>query len=235
MRQLTGGAVRDPDLLNYARMLVPFQHVPPSGLWRRHGKFAVTAYTLALPAEPGATALVVRRYLAAFGPATREDIGHFTSFRLRDIDAALSALQPLRLWTDEGGRELLDLPRAPAPAADTDIPVRLLARWDAALLSHRDRSRILPPAHHEHVIKRANGDFLPTYLVEGLVAGLWSHTVSRERAVLTLRPLGPASNPLPRGLEREALRMLELLAPDAATLTVEVKSPDSLPRGNHAR
>ncbi|MBA2555506.1 MAG: winged helix DNA-binding domain-containing protein [Geodermatophilaceae bacterium] len=72
VRRLTGGAVGEADLLNYARMLVPFLHVPPSGLWRRHGKFAVVAYTGGLPAEPTATALVVRRYLAAFGPATRE-------------------------------------------------------------------------------------------------------------------------------------------------------------------
>lgn len=222
VRRLTGGAVGEADLLNYARMLVPFLHVPPSGLWRRHGKFAVVAYTGGLPAEPTATALVVRRYLAAFGPATREDIAHFTSFRLRDIDAGLASLEEVRRCTDERGRELLDLSRAPMPMPDTAIPVRLLARWDAALLSHRDRTRILPTAHESHVIKRSNGDFLPTYLVDGLVAGTWSYTATSAHAVLTLRPLGHDPRCLPAGLESEAVRMLRFLAPDSGQRCIEI-------------
>ncbi|MBA3248894.1 MAG: winged helix DNA-binding domain-containing protein [Geodermatophilaceae bacterium] len=201
------------DALNVARAVTPLVHVPPSGYLAQHGKFSLTAARVPLPADPAATALVVRRYLAAFGPATRDDIAAFTYFRLRDLDAALTLLQPLRRLTDGRGRDLLDLPRAPLPADDVATPVRLLARWDAAVLSHRDRTRIVPAELTEHVVRRANGDFLPTVLVAGLVAGSWSHHVSRERAVLTVRLLRGAA---PAELEAEAMWMLGLLAPAAS-------------------
>jgi hypothetical protein len=207
------------DPLNIARELTALVHVPPSGSFGRHGKFSVVSWPGPLVGEPAATTLVLRRYLGAFGPATREDIAAFTYFRYQQIDAALAALEPLRRFTDGRGRDLLDLPRAPVPAEDTATPVRLLARWDAAVLSHRDRSRILPPRFKDAVVKQANGDFLPTFLVDGLIAGSWSHTVRRDAAVLALRPLGGA---LPADIEPEADRMLAFLAPSAARRTIEV-------------
>lgn len=69
----------------------------------------------------------------------------------------------------------------------------------------------------EHVARRANGDFLPTVLVAGLVAGSWSHRVTRERAVLTVRLLRGTA---PAELEAEAMRMLGLLAPAVASRAV---------------
>ena len=50
----------------------------------------------------------------------------------------------LRCFRDEGGRELLDLPRAPMAKADLPAPARLLPRWEELLLAHKDRSRVLP-------------------------------------------------------------------------------------------
>ena len=87
---------------------------------------------------------LVRRYLAAFGPATRADIADWSGLRVADFAAALDALEPLRRFRDERGRELLDLPRAPLPPADAPAPVRFLPKWDNPLLAHADRRRVLP-------------------------------------------------------------------------------------------
>lgn len=211
------------DALNLARAITPLVHVPPSGYLARHGKFSLTAWPEPLPADPAATALVVRRYLAAFGPATRDDIAAFTYFRLRDLDAALAHLEPLRRLTDGAGRDLLDLPRAPLPAEDVPTPVRLLARWDAAVLSHRERARIVPAQLTEFVVRRANGDFLPTVLVDGQVAGSWSHQVDRDSATLSVQMLTGAPPP---ELESEAMRMLDLLAPPAVRRELNVGFAD---------
>ena len=72
-------------------------------------RFATVDDDLLEPA-PGRVTLV-RRYLAAFGPATRADIARWSGVRVRDLESAIAALEPLRRFRDESGRELLDLPR----------------------------------------------------------------------------------------------------------------------------
>jgi hypothetical protein len=81
---------------------------------------------VAVPDPAAARVEVVRRYLGAFGPAARADVAKWSGLRVADIAPALDALEPLRRFRDEQGRELLDLPRAPVPPADTVAPVRFL-------------------------------------------------------------------------------------------------------------
>ncbi len=221
VQDLSGGAVKRQWLLDYARLMVPMVHLAPSGLWQRHGKFSLVAWRDGLEPEPAATALLVRRYLAAFGPASREDVAAFTWLRYRQIDPALAELEPLRRFTDSRGRELYDLPRGPLPPEDVLVPPRLLARFDAAVLSHRDRTRILPAGIRDEVMEMMGGNLMP-YLVDGLVAGRWAYRQQRDRAVLTLRPFVPTGGSLPADLEAEAHRMLSFVAPDAHDRQVEL-------------
>jgi len=215
VRELTAGAIPDPLLLDYARIMLPLIHVPPSGFWRHHGKPAMLAWPEPLPEDPAATALLVRRYLAAFGPATREDIAHFTYLRYRQIDPALAALTPLRHFTDAQGRDLLDLVDMPLPDEDQPLPVRFLARWDAAIISHKDRTRILPAAYQARLTPTPNGMILSSYLVDGKVAGIWSHDQQGETATLTLQPFGPQEESSSTALEEEGDRLLAFLTPTA--------------------
>lgn len=223
VHELSGGTVKRESLLDYARTMLPLVHVPPSGMWQRHGKFSLVGWDRPLEAEPAATMALVRGYLAAFGPATREDIAAFTWLRYRQIDPALAALEPQRC-TDLAGRDLYDLPGAVVPAEDVATPVRLLARLDAAVISYRDRTRILPAEHHDEVMKMVRSNVMP-YLADGLVAGQWSYTLRRGTAVLTLRPFTARSGPLPPDLEPEAERMLAFVAPDADERVVELADP----------
>jgi len=154
---LCGGVLDPHDLLHYARALLPMTHVYPSGAFKQHGKFSLVGLAADLPVEPAATAVLVRRYLAAYGPATREDIAHFTYLKYRQLDPAVAELDVVRL-SDKDGRDLIDLPRAPRPAEDVVAPVRFLAKRDAAVISHKDRTRILPAAYHERVVRKINGD-----------------------------------------------------------------------------
>ena len=64
---------------------------------------------------------VVRRYLAAFGPAPRTDIASWAGLDIGDLVPSLERLS-LRRFVDERGKELLDLPRAPLP--DPSTPAR---------------------------------------------------------------------------------------------------------------
>jgi hypothetical protein len=222
VHELSDGRVAAESLLDYARTMLPMVHVPPSGMWQRHGKFSLVAWQGRLEAEPAATAALVRGYLAAFGPATRADIAAFTALRYRQIDPALAELEPLRRRTDATGRELYDLPDAPLSGEDVTVPVRLLARLDAAVISYRDRTRILPAAHHDEVMAMGRAN-TPPYLVDGLVAGQWSYEHKSGTAVLTVRPF--TRGPVPAELEREAERMLAFVAPDANDRRIELLAP----------
>src|SRR6267143_2153866 len=107
-----------------------------------------------VPKPQDAYALLVRRHLGAFGPATVADIATWSSIRVPNIRAALAKMQDLRRFTDDRGRELVDLSRAPRPSTDAEAPARFLAQFDAAILGHAapERTRILPEAHRKQVI-----------------------------------------------------------------------------------
>jgi hypothetical protein len=162
----------------------------------------------------------VRRYLAAFGPASREDIAHFTYLRYHQLDPAMAEIGAVSKYTDTEGRDLWDLPRAPITREDTPTPVRFLPNWDAALLSHKDRTRILPEQWHKHVVKSINGGLLATYLLDGQVAGLWTTARKGKAATMKLEPFIPIPPAASAEVEREGMRMLKFIEPDATTHTL---------------
>jgi Winged helix DNA-binding domain len=178
-------------------------HGPESSLWTTRPAAVYHPYP-----EPesmdvlAARTELVRRYLAAFGPATRADIADWSGLRVSDFAAAVDALEPLRRFRNDEGKELVDLPRAPLPAAETRAPVRFLPKWDNTLLAHADRRRVVSDELRKGVIAK-NGDVAATILVDGVVAGIWSnqkHKVTTELVV-------PVSRTAKREVEDEAVRL----------------------------
>jgi hypothetical protein len=186
-----------------ARVRAHVVHHHETALWsgRPQGRFvALEEPELHDPTE--ARAEVFRRYLTAFGPATRRDIGAWSMMHVPEIDRALALLEPLRRFRDEQGRELLDVQRAPIPDPETPVPVRFLPKWDNVLLAWADRTRILPERYRKTVIGQ-NGDVAQTFLVDGFVAGTWR--VEKGRVVL--EPFAKLSPAARRELEDEAGRL----------------------------
>jgi Winged helix DNA-binding domain len=198
-------------------------HVPPSGHW---GSFARPRYIDASAWLPGVTPpdaddalrVAVERYLGAFGPASDADIGKWIGQpRLPRVRAAIAALgDRIRRFRDPAGRELVDLIDAPLATGDEPAPVRFLARWDEVLIGYDRRERILPEAVAGDVIRRKNGDFLPSFTVDGYVAGTWSVASSAAEAILDIVPSLPVTPADRRGLTDEAERLVRFVAPDAA-------------------
>ena len=181
------------------------ERTPESALWGFRGSPAFAPAEHELAPQPEAGAYLVRRYLAAFGPATRADLSQWSGVPVRDLTPGLEQVK-LRTFRDERGRELLDLPRAPLAPADAVAPPRLLPRWDELLLAHADRTRVLPEEYRKTVIKK-NGDVLQTFLVDGFVAGLWRE----ERGRVVLEPFKSIPRTARRELEDEARRLEEWL------------------------
>ena len=130
-----------------ARVRAHVLHHHETALWRGRPEGRFAAIDEPEPHDPTeARAEILRRYLAAFGPASRKDISAWSMMHMPELDRALERLEPLRRFRDEKGRELLDVPRAPLPDAETPAPVRFLPKWDNVLLGVRGPDARAPGA-----------------------------------------------------------------------------------------
>ncbi|HLX20465.1 MAG TPA: winged helix DNA-binding domain-containing protein [Gaiellaceae bacterium] len=183
-------------------------HHHETALWnaRPEGRFVAVDEPADAHVPVEARAEMLRRYLAAFGPASVRDMSGWSMMHMPELRASL-ALLDLRTFRDENGRELVDIPRGPLPDPDTPSPARFLPKWDNVLLSYADRTRILPERYRKTIIG-PNGDVRPTFLVDGYVAGTWS----AEKGRVVTEPFAPLSRDAKRELAEEAERLQTFLA-----------------------
>jgi hypothetical protein len=202
--------------------IIPMVHVPHDGEGYGRSRYAVAAEWLGVKPPQldlaESHAHVARRYLAAFGPATIDDLVAYVGrgrggIRVwRDAIAALGD-EVIHL-RDEAGRTLLDLESAPRPGADVEAAPRLLARWDSVLLSHapKARDRVIADRYRSRVFSK-NADVLPTLLVDGMVAGTWELVRTDASTRIDLRPFARLSRADRLALESEAQRVLAIVSP----------------------
>jgi winged helix DNA-binding protein len=197
-----------------------FVRVPADGEWRAKAPSALRAAPVGrkkLDAEAALDEVVVR-HLRAFGPAGPEDVAGWIGWRTPPVRDAFARLKrKLRPFLDDAGRTVHDLPDAARPDPETPAPPRFLAPFDSVLLAYasKRRARILPDKHRDAVYERANLRILPTYLVDGRVAGTWSFEVKRREATLTLRPLEKLPRDTRAALVDEGERLARMVAPEA--------------------
>ncbi|MET8682789.1 winged helix DNA-binding domain-containing protein [Streptomyces sp. NPDC004732] len=222
----------DPQSLAVAaRCMLPLVQVTPRGLWRRSGQVALTTVGQWLgddesAGSSGAASLddAVLRYLGAFGPASVNDMQ--TWARLTRLREVFERLRPrLRTFRDENGVELFDLPDAPRPDPDTPAPPRFLPEYDNLLLSHADRTRVIPDAYKGRTWK-VNQPYC-VFLLDGFLAGVWRVVEDAKSgvAVLTIEPFGARPGRAQREeLVREAEWMLTRIAETSSSYDIRFGS-----------
>ena len=158
--------------------------VPPSGTWeQRRANLFQTAERWVGPEDvsPTTPSTCSSAAISARSGLRREP----TSLRGRGCESSSRSgprAAALRRFRDENGGELLDVPRAPLPDADTPAPVRFLPTWDAILLVHARRTGVLPEPYRPIVFSTKNPPSVPTFLVDGAVAGTWRYERGRSRS-----------------------------------------------------
>jgi hypothetical protein len=190
------------------QLWVDLVRVPPAGTWdtpRAH-VYGLAEHTVPVPdpapTEESAAEFLVGRYLRGFGPAAPADIASFCGWSITATRAVLARMQLCRYRTETGG-ELVDVPGAPLPPADTPAPVRFLGQWDANLLAHARRAQILPEEHRPRVFARNTPQSVPTFLVDGQVAGTWRYADGEVRC----EPFQPIEPDVAREVEAESARL----------------------------
>ncbi len=159
----------------------------------------------------------VKRYLAAFGPASVTDAQTWLGLKLKDT---FEALRPeLQTYRDENRRELFDLPGIELPAEDVPAPLRFLPEFDNLLLSHSNRTRVVAEENRPQV-------YLPalrvaaTILVDGFVRGAWKVEKAKSAATLVITPFEKLAKKDRSALMEEAALLVRFVEPAAKSYDV---------------
>lgn len=217
---------RDAGTLRYAvRTHLPLVQVPIETGWSYPGnpRFALADAWLnrQIPDEEHLKTLI-KRYLAAFGPATVADMQTWSGLsKLKEVIEDFRA--ELVTYRTEKKQELFDLPDQPLPAADTPAPVRFLPEYDNLLLSHKNRTRVIADEYRSKV-------YLPglrvrsTFLIDGFVHGGWKIEKSKKTAVLIIEPFAPLTAADSEALAVEGENLLRFAEADAEHYEIQLKN-----------
>jgi hypothetical protein len=221
---------RDASSLAYAvRYLLPLVQIPPRGIWGEGGLpiLATSEAWLGRPLESASSPdKMVLRYLAAFGPATVNDIQAWSGLtRLREVTDRLA--RRLRTFRDENGKELLDVRGAPLPDLDTPAPPRFLPEFDNVLLGHADRTRIITQEHRKLVFLNASR-MMGTVILDGWVGGRWKITRTRGSATLVVETFKRLAGKEKAALSAEGAELLSFSAADVQGHDVQIGTAEAV-------
>jgi uncharacterized protein YcaQ len=160
-------------------------------------------------AEDDAKQIVLRRYLAAYGPATLRDFSHWSGIGMAEArpiwDAVLEEMAEVSVENEKVFVLARDLETI--RNADFDVSVvRLLPNFDSFLLAHAEKDHVIEASHYKRVFRQA-GWISPVILLNGRAIGLWSYTKGRGRLSVKAEFLKNATKSVLKLLEAEVVRL----------------------------
>jgi hypothetical protein len=154
------------------------------------------------PMDPGeATLEVARRYLTRYGPATREDLARWFG---------ITSPAEAGLWLKGLGDEAVEADGVYMLAADAEAEaepdgvVRLLPAFDQYVVGAPRSDDDVVPAKQRARVYRPQGWLSPVLLVDGRIAGVWSHERTGDRLVVEIEPFARLPRAVKAGAEAEA-------------------------------
>jgi hypothetical protein len=178
--------------------------IPPTRIWGHGGApllSRIETWTGEGLHDPIPLPDLVRRYLAAYGPASIMDMQSWSG--LTKLAPAFEALKgELIEFIGADGRTLYDLPDALRPDPDTPAPVRFLPEYDNVWLGFADRYRIQPQLAKDRMVL-VNG-YVAAYTVDGFIAGNWTMTRSKDLLTITILPFRQLSKTEAAEVDAEA-------------------------------
>ena len=166
------------------------------------------------PAEDEAVRAVTRRYLAAYGPADREALARWFGMPSPAGGGRwLKALDDEAVVVDVDGEDLVMLAGdvESAAAAEPTGVARLLPAFDHYVVAApRGRDAVLPSDERARVY-RPQGWLSPVLVVDGRIAGVWSHERKGDRLVVAVEPFGRLSRAERAAVEAEAAALAAFL------------------------
>ncbi len=149
---------------------------------------------------------LLRRYLAAYGPAIVQDFAAWAGLSVRDARHIWQRLQPeMETISVEGIDAAVlqsDLPTLQAASLGRQV-VHLLPSFDVYLLGHRSKLHLVTDDRYKRVY-RAAGWLSPVLLIDGRIAGVWSYTRRGESLQVSIEPFEAIAKRQRTQIERRA-------------------------------
>ena len=133
---------------------------------------------------------ITRRYLGAFGPATREDLARWWGVQPAQGGRMLKALETELVPVNVAGSQgwMLESHAREAAATEPAQVARLLPGFDMWVIgAARGSAALLDPVHSKRVY-RNQGWISPVLLVNGRMEGVWSHERKGKRLLVAMEP-----------------------------------------------
>jgi hypothetical protein len=153
--------------------------------------------------------IVTRRYLAAYGPATRDELRIWWGASAGEANKMIAGL--------DGEVATVDIEGIPAWALEKDLPeieasslgrsVKLLPAFDQYVLAApRAQARVIPKGLNKRIY-RNQGWISPVLLINGQMAGVWRHERKGARLLVQMEPFFKIPVWAKKGAEAEAERL----------------------------
>jgi hypothetical protein len=161
--------------------------------------------------------VIVRRYLHAYGPATREEFARWWGMQPapagRILNASEDELSEVDVEDRRGWALVEDIMKI--RAATRRAPVRLLPAFDVYIAGTRPRESLVEKRYEGSVFRKA-GWISPVVLVDGVVGGVWEHERVKNRIEVTVQPFRKLAVAETRQIEAEADRLGRFLGAPAS-------------------
>ncbi|HEV2140344.1 MAG TPA: winged helix DNA-binding domain-containing protein [Candidatus Dormibacteraeota bacterium] len=141
-----------------------------------------------------ALALMARRYLSAYGPATKVDFARWWGAWPGVGNAAWSALKDelLAVSVDGVTMQILEEDLDSLRGARIEEPVQMLPGFDTYLMGYARRDHLVDRAFASRVSRTA-GWISASVLLKGVVIGTWTHALKNGTLQVTVTPFRPMS------------------------------------------
>jgi hypothetical protein len=134
---------------------------------------------------------IVRRFLRAYGPATREELARWWGMQPAPAGRILQASADELEEVEVEGRAAWALAEdvASMRKAKGPLPVRLLPAFDVYVVGTRPKSCLVDPRFESRVFRQA-GWISPVVLAGGRVVGVWTLERAGGRVEVSVEPFG---------------------------------------------
>lgn len=186
------------------------------------GRGNTQCFALLEPDEaPSNLGALFLRYVGAYGPVTLPDFAHWVGMPQQEVRETVVAMRDhvevVRVEGMPGERFLL--PGTAVPSGP--LGVRLLAKFDPLILSHRDKTLLLSEADRPRVFRIAAQVEAPV-LSQGVTIATWRLERKAKETLFHVEPFRELKARERVGIEKEASRMARNLGFPASRVVVKV-------------